>query len=477
MTSVGSRSRSRSPRSPETETETFDVEVKLLSGETLATIKVNAADPVSQLREKIEALDVSRELGAFPQSALMFGRHELDLGDTAGAVGLCQGSVLTLLRLPPRKLCTASEDGTARIFELHTGKTLSILGGHCSAVVSVTFSEDVTRALTMTSARSIAMYDASSGVQLWRVLGPVQDACLAADGRRVLVMDSHSVVGLLDAQTGRLLTNLVHHAYYVCTAVFSPDGKALLTSSVEGFARLFDVETGGCLVTFGRKATGGRSVGMSAAFFSPDATKVLASMYDGSADLYDRTSGERICSCAGHKFSLRSCIMSPDGKKILTASKDGTSKLFCASSGECLGTFDAEAVLCGANFSPDLSKVLTAAQDGVAKLFDTHSGACLQEFPDHSAPVLSATMSFDGTWVLTSSSDLEAKLFETNTGRCLRSFSEENGFVTCAQWAPGGRQLLLAFFSGKVAVFDPASDRFVQEFVGHTDCVHSMKLI
>ena len=106
------------------------------------------------------------------------------------------------------------QDGTARIFELHTGKSLSILGGqlgqdwraykshqkplfdtlqvmhiqilnddciwlviyhfpthfglwlnsrHCSGVVSVTFSEDVTRALTMTSARSIAMYDTTSG--------------------------------------------------------------------------------------------------------------------------------------------------------------------------------------------------------------------------------------------------------------------------------------------------------------------------
>ena len=40
----------------------------------------------------------------------------------------------------------------------------------------------------------------------------MQDACLAADGRRVLVMDSHSVVGLLDAETGALRTNLVHHA-------------------------------------------------------------------------------------------------------------------------------------------------------------------------------------------------------------------------------------------------------------------------
>jgi hypothetical protein len=48
-------------------------------------------DPVSQLREKIEALDVSRELGAFPQSALMFGRHELDLGDTAGATWQGEG--------------------------------------------------------------------------------------------------------------------------------------------------------------------------------------------------------------------------------------------------------------------------------------------------------------------------------------------------------------------------------------------------
>ncbi|CAK9115814.1 unnamed protein product [Durusdinium trenchii] len=468
MTSTRSRSRSRSPAA-------FEVEVKLLSGETLVTIDVNAADSLVQLREKIDALDPERD--AFPHSVLMFGDRELDFCDTAGHLGLCQGSVLTLLRLPPRKLCTASEDGTARIFELHTGKSLSILGGHCSAVVSVSFSEDVTRALTMTSARSIAMYDSTTGVQLWRVLGPVQDACLAADGRRVLVMDSHSVVGLLDAQSGRLLTNLVHHAYFVCTAVFSPDGKALLTSSVEGFARLFDVETGGCTVTFGRP-TGGRRVGMSAAAFSPDASKVLASLYDGSADLYART-GERICTCAGHTAPLRSCIMSPDGKMILTASKDGASKLFCADTGACRCTFQAasDAALCSAKFSPDLSKVLTAGQDGTARLFDARTGACLQEFPDHAAPVLSATLSIDGTLVLTSSSDLEAKLFDAKTGKCLRSFSEENGFVTCAQWAPGGRQLLLAFFSGRVAVFDPLSNAFVQEFPGHRDCVHSMKLI
>mmetsp|Transcript_39178 Transcript_39178/g.73036 ORF Transcript_39178/g.73036 Transcript_39178/m.73036 type:complete len:478 (-) Transcript_39178:10-1443(-) len=476
-----SRSRSRSPPG---RSEAVTVQVKLLSGQTLATLQVHADDSVAEIRQRVEEIDAELR-GSFPRSALMFGDRELLPSDIAGDVGLHEGALLTLIRLPPQKLCTASEDGTARIFELHSGKTLCILGGHCGAVSSVTFSEDGSRALTMTATRSIALYNTTLGAQLWRLQGPVQDACLAADGRRVLVMDSHSVVGLLDATTGQVMTNLTHHAYYVCTAVFSPGGKALLTASVEGFARLFDVESGRCLITFESKARSpsGRSVGMSAAAFSPDASKVLVSIFDGSADLYDRYTGERICTCVGHSDALRCATMTPDGSQILTASKDGTAKLFCAKTGTCLSTFGGHTKpLCAANFSPDLSKVLTASQDSSARLYDAKTGVCLQSFPGHSAPVLGASLSTDGTLVLTCSSDLDAKLFDSKTGECLRSFCEENGrpengYVTCAQWAPGGQQVLLAFFSGRVALFDPKQHRFVQEFPGHTDCVHSMKLV
>ena len=109
---------------------------------------------------------------------------------------------------------------------------------------------------------------------------------------------------------------------------------------------------------------------------------------------------------------------------------------------------------------------LRGLESGVGSFWILPQG--LQEFPDHSAPVLSATMSFDGTWVLTSSlvskwegrclvaagdwkpsplgmiwccsrgsSDLEAKLFETNTGRCLRSFMAkicQNAVSRCLSW-------------------------------------------
>ena len=39
----------------------------------------------------------------------------------------------------------------------------------------------------LTVSNPISFWAVRPQVQLWRVLGPVQDACLAADGRRVLV--------------------------------------------------------------------------------------------------------------------------------------------------------------------------------------------------------------------------------------------------------------------------------------------------
>ena len=80
-----------------------------------------------------------------------------------GDLGLSANCELTLIRLPPRRLVSASEDGTARLFELHSGRPLAVLGGHQGGVVSVSLSEDGQRALTMTATRQIAMYDTRTG--------------------------------------------------------------------------------------------------------------------------------------------------------------------------------------------------------------------------------------------------------------------------------------------------------------------------
>ena len=46
-------------------------------------------------------------------------------------------------------------------------------------------------------------------------------ASVATECNRWQVMDSHSVVGLLDAESGRLLTNLIHNATLVGRGRFS----------------------------------------------------------------------------------------------------------------------------------------------------------------------------------------------------------------------------------------------------------------
>ena len=62
--------------------------------------------------------------------------------------------------------------------------------------------------------------------------------------------------------------------------VFSPDGKALLTSSVEGFARLFDVESGNCLVTFGRRPSEGCLAVWSSSSYKDVVRLVMLTAYE-----------------------------------------------------------------------------------------------------------------------------------------------------------------------------------------------------
>ena len=119
------------------------------------------------------------------------------------------------------------------------------------------------------------------------------------------------------------------HKDYLYSAVFSPDGKSILTASVDKTAKLWDL-SGKCLVTFS-----GNSEVLSAVF-SPDGKSILTASADNTAKLWD-LSGKCLVTFSGHSAFIYSSVFSPDGKLILTASRDKTAKLWDLS-GKCLAT-------------------------------------------------------------------------------------------------------------------------------------------
>jgi dipeptidyl aminopeptidase/acylaminoacyl peptidase len=99
-----------------------------------------------------------------------------------------------------RRIATASDDETARVWDAESGKPLAVLQGHAGDVVSVAFSPD---------------------------------------GRRIATASADQTARLWDADSGKQLVVLEGHTDLVNSVAFSPDGRRIATASWDNTARLW----------------------------------------------------------------------------------------------------------------------------------------------------------------------------------------------------------------------------------------------
>jgi WD40 repeat protein len=98
-----------------------------------------------------------------------------------------------------------------------------------------------------------------------------------AEGAYVPLTASSSFLGLWDPSTGKKLSALEGHSEVVFGIAFSPDGTRLLSTSVDGWPRIWDVVTGRCL--FVLEDVPVNPDGPSIAW-SPDGSKIIGAVHN-----------------------------------------------------------------------------------------------------------------------------------------------------------------------------------------------------
>ena len=78
---------------------------------------------------------------------------------------------------------------------------------------------------------------------------------------------------------------------------------------------------------------------LHSAVFSPDGRRVLTASDDNTARLWEAESGKLLATFQGHTDGVYSAVFSPDGRRVLTASGDKTARLWETESGKLLATF------------------------------------------------------------------------------------------------------------------------------------------
>ena len=347
-----------------------------------------------------------------------------------------------LFSLDGKRIATAGQDDTARIWDAESGKELRKF--EATAAFSLgrspgMFSSDIKKVAIPSFDNPTQILDTESG----RVLQTLQHASrgtivhFSPDGTKIAASvhnrDNPMTARIWDAATGEELHQLAVPGVSVYQGAFSPDGKKIVMRIADNTAIIWDTESGSAL-----HILRGHTRVISTISFSPDGKKV-ATVNSGSVHIWDVESGREL-----HKFPeqsvsrVASATFSPDGKKIVTVDSALVPRLAArGGSSSAARIWDAETgqesqALPGAEsfivFSPDGKKIITGGEGHTAVVWDAESGKELQKLqgnPDSRAnvgryrislisydpKVSSATFSPDGKRVVTASNDGSVRIW------------------------------------------------------------------
>jgi WD40 repeat protein/energy-coupling factor transporter ATP-binding protein EcfA2 len=416
-----------------------------------------------QQREMEAALAAEKRIrGVANQANVALARHLREAGKNALAVGY----LAQALRLNPR-----SNGTVALTIEMLTQTSFPLLVTdaicHGSAVITGQFSPDGQRVLTASLDGTARLWDPATGKSLGEPIkhgNRVSSARFSPDGRQVLTASWDRTAQLWDAATGRPIGQPMRHkGGQVVSARFSPDGQRVLTASWDWTARLWDAATGKSL----GEPMSHRDRVISARF-SPDGRRVLTASWDRTAQLWEAATGKAVLDSdkiprlpMKHGGRVSSARFSPDGQRISTVSEDNTVRLWYASTGRAAikHPMKYECRVSSAQFNPDGQRMLIISEDGVAQLFDAATGKALGEPMKCGGRVNSAQFSPDGQRVLITSEDNTAQLWDAATGKALAEPMKQEGTVSWVQFSPDGQRIVTASTEGSVRFWEVATSK------------------
>lgn len=277
-----------------------------------------------------------------PDSALLVGA----CGENPVPVWIVSsGELLYSLYAAPQHIvsCEFSPNGNAiacggfdnqiTLWDSATGKEIGIVGSHEAPIWELAFSPNgenlVSGSLGLAQQRSargdLRLWNLAGGQPIWVYSGSRDYLSVAFDpsGDEIAYGSVGGSVGILDAATGELRTEVSGSARNIGDLAYSPSGRWLGAGSDDRSIYLWDASTYELATQLK-----GHGHYVNGVVFNPDETLLVSGSHDQSVGIWNLAERKPIKFLNGHEDAVLRVAFSPDGTRIASISWDGTVRLW-----------------------------------------------------------------------------------------------------------------------------------------------------
>ncbi len=438
-----------------------------------------------------------------------------------------------------RTLAYNENDGGAIVlWDIASRSVSGRLTGHQSAVTALAFSPDGQTLASGSDDKTARFWDLAERRERFQFTnhsGGFTSLAFSPDGGTVAMSGEGGagrIIRLADVATGKLKTELRGHLSDVSGLAFTPDGQALLSASLDGTLRVWDVVPRAkekSAHVFARNSISGAWSSYGPALcLSPDGCHLLAVYTNQTFSLWDTrrlaegerhplpftnttiaavASGGRLAAFASRQGEvvlwdvetaqtrpfaqlgtnqIHRLVFSPDGSCLAAA--DDTKKL-----SEMAGSNDDPRrsvrvwdvgsrkethvlspdgqFLTSLTFSADAKVLLAGTWRGSVKLWQLDGSGEAATFPGPSGARSQALLP-DGQTLISAGGDI--RFWDVRTRRETDTINPRSGGFTGVVLSPDGRRLAAGASDGRITVWDVASHQELATLEGHQESVTQM---
>ncbi|BBM83370.1 DUF4062 domain-containing protein [Candidatus Uabimicrobium amorphum] len=290
----------------------------------------------------------------------------------------------------------------------------------------------------------------------------VMSVCITEDGHKIVSAGQDGCIKVWDIESGRCLLTIDQPDIMVREVCVTNDNKKIISIGEDSDIYIWDLLTGSL-----QKTLEGHSDSVKSLHIQQD--RIVSGGRDGKIFVWDLHSGECLKTFYGYSPSVSSVFLTEDLQYVVSSGDDKTIRIWDIAGGKH-STIVTNAVVESLFLQGDY--VVAGMENGSLCLWNIHTHHVLFDEKAHKASVVSVCIDADKKYIISGAWDHLVKIWEIESGNCVLELKGHEEWVSSVSY----RQNIVVSgsYDNTIRVWDTSVGMSPIVLKGHSDVIESV---